>query len=51
MFKDFVLRKQDLPFRKSCFIFAAVTIFVYRLPSVLILYRYGLYRPSPNFYT
>jgi len=46
MFKDFVLRKQELFFRNSCFIFAAVTIFVYRYDRMTVSIRIGcpLYR-------
>jgi len=46
MFKDFVFKKQELSFRKSCFIFAAVTIFVYRYDRMTVSIRIGcpLYR-------
>jgi len=46
MFKDFVLRKQKLSFRNNCFIFAAVTIFVYQYNRMTISIRIGcpLYR-------
>ena len=44
---DFVLRKQELSFWNNCFIFAAVTIFVYRYDRMTVsiriscpLYRY-----------
>jgi len=45
MFKDFVFKKQ-LSFRNSCFIFAAVTIFVYRYNRMTVSIRIGcpLYR-------
>jgi len=41
MFKDFVLRKQELSFRNSCFIFAAVTISVYRYDRMTVSIRIG----------
>jgi len=46
MFKDFVFKKQELSFRNSCFIFAAVTIFVYRYDRMTVSIRIGcpLYR-------
>ena len=46
MFKDFVLRKQELSFRNSCFIFADVTIIVYRYDMMTVSIRIGcpLYR-------
>ena len=47
MFKDFVFKNKELSFRNSCFIFAAVTIFVYRYDRMTVsicigcpLYRY-----------
>jgi len=46
MFKDFVFKKQEHSFRNSCFIFAAVTIFVYRYDKITVSIRIGcpLYR-------
>ena len=46
MFKNFVFKKQVLSFRNSCFIFAAVTIFVYRYDRMTVSIRIGcpLYR-------
>jgi len=46
MFKDFVFKKQELSFRNSCFIFAAVTMFVYRYDRMTVSIRIGcpLYR-------
>jgi len=46
MFKDFVFKKQELSFRNSCFIFVAVTIFVYRYDRMTVSIRIGcpLYR-------
>jgi len=41
MFKYFVFKKQELSFRNSCFIFAAVTIYVYRYDRMTVSIRIG----------